>query len=63
MPSVVVPSMFSRMSDSREAEQAVAAFFHHTRAAKKKGSKGKAKGDPPMHHRANTDWWNSIDKV
>lgn len=54
--------MFSLMTDSREAEQAVAAFFHHNRAARKKAAKGNPKGDLPMHHRANTDWWNCIGK-
>lgn len=50
--------MFLFMTDSRDAEQAVAAYFHAKRAERKRAVKGKPKGDPPMHHRANTDWWN-----
>lgn len=42
----------------REAEQAVAAYFHAKRAERKQAAKGKPKGDAPVHHRANTDWWN-----
>ena len=51
------------MDDSRrEAEQAVAAYFHTKRAERKKAAKDKPKSDAPMHHRANTDWWNSVDR-
>jgi len=47
------------MSEShREAEQVVAAYFHAKWAERKKAAKARAKGDPPMHHRANTDGWN-----
>ena len=49
-----------RMTDDRhEAKQAVAAAFHQIR----KEAKAKRKAQPqgaPMHHRANTDWWNYL---
>ena len=51
------------MDDSRrEAEQAVAAYFHTKRAERKKAAKDRPKGEGPLHHRANTDWWNSVDR-
>lgn len=44
----------------RANEQLVSGFFHASRAAAKARKKGKPKGDQPMHHRANTDWWNHL---
>lgn len=49
------------MDDSQhEATQAVAAYFHAKRAERKKAKKDKPRGDAPMHHRANTGWWNFV---
>jgi len=47
--------------DHKAAEQAVAGFFHASRADRKKGQGGKPRSSPPMHHRANTDWWNFVN--
>ncbi|WP_176401078.1 hypothetical protein [Sphingobium sp. Z007] len=42
----------------RANEQLVATFFHQSRADAKARKRDKPKGGGPMHHRANTDWWN-----
>lgn len=46
--------------DSKATEQAVAAFFHMSRAEAKERKRNQPKGNPPLHHRANTDWWNHV---
>lgn len=44
----------------RANELLAASFFHSSRADAKARKKDKPKGDQPMHHRANTDWWNMV---
>ena len=41
--------------------QMVAAAFHQMRAQRKKERASQPKGGH-MHHRANTDWWNYVDR-
>lgn len=49
------------MNDSDDTENMIAALYHASRTAAKSRRKVEPKGSV-FHHRANTDWWNFVDK-